>query len=162
MARMNIDSATRDPARSAIANLSPFIAIRSLSKTFATLQGERINTLTDIDVDIAAGRFATIVGPSGCGKSTLLRILAGLDIAAVFAVVGAIVGEFVGAQFGLGVRIPSMNARMDTAGSFSDCIVLALMGLALNSAIPAVQRRVLFWAPSEASQRAINSDAAGD
>jgi NitT/TauT family transport system permease protein len=88
--------------------------------------------------------------------SALPFIFAGLDIAAVFAVVGAIVGEFVGAQLGLGVQILSMNAQMDTAGSFSVCIVLALMGLALNSAIRTVQRRVLFWAPSAASQRAIN------
>lgn len=88
--------------------------------------------------------------------SAMPFIFAGLDIAAVFAVVGAIVGEFVGAQLGLGVQILSMNAQMDTAGSFSVCIVLALMGLALNSAIRAVQRRVLFWAPSETSQRAIN------
>jgi NitT/TauT family transport system permease protein len=88
--------------------------------------------------------------------SALPFIFAGLDIAAVFAVVGAIVGEFVGAQLGLGVQILSMNAQMDTAGSFSVCIVLAVMGLALNGAIRAVQRRVLFWAPSETSQRAIN------
>jgi len=88
--------------------------------------------------------------------SALPFIFAGLDIAAVFAVVGAIVGEFVGAQLGLGVQIMSMNAQMDTAGSFSVCIVLAVMGLALNGAIRAVQRRVLFWAPSEANQRAIN------
>lgn len=88
--------------------------------------------------------------------SAMPFIFAGLDIAAVFAVVGAIVGEFVGAQLGLGVQILSMNAQMDTAGSFSVCIVLALMGLALNSAIRAVQRRVLFWAPSETSERAIN------
>jgi NitT/TauT family transport system permease protein len=57
---------------------------------------------------------------------------------------------------GLGVQILSMNAQMDTAGSFSVCIVLAVMGLALNAAIRGVQRRVLFWAPSETSQRAIN------
>ena len=66
--------------------------------------------------------------------SALPFIFAGLDIAAVFAVVGAIVGEFVGAQLGLGVQILSMNAQMDTAGSFSVCIVLSVMGLALNYA----------------------------
>ena len=88
--------------------------------------------------------------------SALPFIFAGLDIAAVFAIVGAIVGEFVGAQLGLGVQILSMNAQMDTAGSFSVCIVLAVMGLLLNYGIRAVQRRVLFWAPSETRQRAIN------
>jgi len=37
----------------------------------------------------------------------------------VFAVVGAVVGEFVGAQRGLGTLILSMNAQMDISGTFS-------------------------------------------
>ena len=79
MARMNIASTTPNTAsRVAAAPASPLIALRGLSKSFATLQGERIDALVDIDVGIAAGSFATIVGPSGCGKSTLLRLLAGL------------------------------------------------------------------------------------
>jgi len=73
---MSIDAA---PLRQSQANKSTsFIAISGLSKTFATLQGDRIEALIDINVAISAGSFATIVGPSGCGKSTLLRILAGL------------------------------------------------------------------------------------
>jgi NitT/TauT family transport system ATP-binding protein len=73
---MSIDAA---PIRQSSARgARPFIAISGLSKTFATLQGERIEALVDINVAISAGSFATIVGPSGCGKSTLLRILAGL------------------------------------------------------------------------------------
>lgn len=88
--------------------------------------------------------------------SALPYIFAGLDMAAVFAVVGAIVGEFVGAQLGLGVEILQMNASMDVAGSFSVFIILSIMGLVLNKTIRTVQARVLFWAPSEAKQRAIN------
>ena len=37
------------------------------------------SVLRDIDLDIRAGEFITILGPSGCGKSTLLRIIAGLE-----------------------------------------------------------------------------------
>jgi len=56
----------------------PLIKIAALNKSFATLRGERIRALVDIECEIAAGSFVTIVGPSGCGKSTLLRIVAGL------------------------------------------------------------------------------------
>jgi NitT/TauT family transport system permease protein len=87
--------------------------------------------------------------------SALPYIFAGLDMAAVFAVVGAIVGEFVGAQRGLGTLILSMNAQMDTAGTFSVFIILALVGVILNLSLRAVERRVLFW--SGGSQRIIGS-----
>ncbi|MBX6426477.1 MAG: ABC transporter permease [Variibacter sp.] len=87
--------------------------------------------------------------------SALPYIFAGLDMAAVFAVVGAIVGEFVGAQRGLGTLILSMNAQMDTAGTFSVFIILALLGVALNLSLRAIERRLLFW--SGGSQRVIGS-----
>ncbi|TCT06108.1 ABC transporter permease [Aquabacter spiritensis] len=77
--------------------------------------------------------------------SALPYIFAGLDMAAVFAVVGAVVGEFVGAQRGLGVLILSMNAQMDTAGTFSVFIILSLIGILLHGVLRIVQRRVLFW-----------------
>ena len=35
-------------------------------------------SLRDVELDIPAGQFVSIVGPSGCGKSTLLRLIAGL------------------------------------------------------------------------------------
>jgi len=77
--------------------------------------------------------------------SALPYIFAGLDMAAVFAVVGAVVGEFVGAQRGLGILIMSMNAQMDTAGTFSVFIILAVVGILLHKALRMVERRVLFW-----------------
>lgn len=39
----------------------------------------KINVLNDVNFDIEAGTFLTLLGPSGCGKSTTLRLLAGLD-----------------------------------------------------------------------------------
>jgi ABC-type nitrate/sulfonate/bicarbonate transport system ATPase subunit len=55
------------------------VAIRGLSKSFA-LNGQRLNVLRDLRLDIRGGEILAIVGPSGCGKTTLLRILAGLDV----------------------------------------------------------------------------------
>jgi NitT/TauT family transport system permease protein len=77
--------------------------------------------------------------------SALPYIFAGLDMAAVFAVVGAVVGEFVGAQRGLGTLILSMNSQMDTAGTFSVFIILALVGVLLHKGLRLVERRLLFW-----------------
>jgi NitT/TauT family transport system permease protein len=77
--------------------------------------------------------------------SALPYIFAGLDMAAVFAVVGAIVGEFVGAQRGLGTLILSMNAQMDIAGTFSVFIILSLVGVLLHQSLRIVERKLLFW-----------------
>ena len=77
--------------------------------------------------------------------SALPYIFAGLDMAAVFAVVGAIVGEFVGAQRGLGTLILSMNAQMDIAGTFSVFIILSLVGVLLHQSLRIIERKMLFW-----------------
>jgi NitT/TauT family transport system ATP-binding protein len=55
------------------------IHIANLEKRFKSRSGEIVNALTNINLDIRAGEFISIVGPSGCGKTTLLRILAGLE-----------------------------------------------------------------------------------
>jgi NitT/TauT family transport system permease protein len=87
--------------------------------------------------------------------SALPYIFAGLDMAAVLAVVGAVVGEFVGAQRGLGTLILSMNAQMDTAGTFSVFIILAIMGVVMYQAMRIIERRFLFWSGDH--MRAIGS-----
>src|SRR5690349_8245253 len=76
-------------------------------------------------------------------------IFAGLEIAMIFALIGAIVAEFVGAQSGLGMLMQSMNFTMDVAGQFSVLLMLSVLGLALNTAVNQVRRRVLFWDPSQ-------------
>ena len=76
-------------------------------------------------------------------------VMAGLDVAMVFALIGAIVAEFVGASAGLGMLIQSMNFNMDVAGQFSVLLILSIMGLLLNRCILLIRRRILFWDPSE-------------
>ena len=81
--------------------------------------------------------------------SALPFIMAGLEVAMVFSLVGAIVAEFVGAEAGLGMLIQSRNFSMDVAGEFALLFILAVMGLALNSVVASIRRRVLFWDVSQ-------------
>ena len=54
------------------------IEIRNLTKRYQT-EAELISVLEDVDLDISAGEYLSLMGPSGSGKSTLLNLLAGLD-----------------------------------------------------------------------------------
>jgi len=79
----------------------------------------------------------------------LPHIFAGINVAVVFALLGTIVGEFMGSKEGLGTLILYANGNLDTARVFSILLVLAATGLALHWSIGRIRRRLLFW---EASQ----------
>jgi putative ABC transport system ATP-binding protein len=57
---------------------TPIVACRGLKKIYRTGNAE-VHALDGIDLDIAAGDFATLSGPSGSGKSTLLNMIGALD-----------------------------------------------------------------------------------
>ncbi|MBE1586582.1 ABC transporter ATP-binding protein [Nonomuraea angiospora] len=56
------------------------ISARGIEMCFSRRGSRRAaqTVLHDLDIDIAAGSFVTLLGPSGCGKSTLLKILGGI------------------------------------------------------------------------------------
>ena len=51
------------------------LSIQNVNKSF-TVDGQKVDVLKDINLEIREGEFIAIVGHSGCGKSTLLKILA--------------------------------------------------------------------------------------
>lgn len=55
------------------------IALSNIRKEFVNADGEKVEALSDVTLDIAPGSFVSIIGPSGCGKSTMLRLISGLD-----------------------------------------------------------------------------------
>jgi NitT/TauT family transport system ATP-binding protein len=54
------------------------IDIRDLSLTFQTADAP-VQALSDINLQVRAGEFVSLIGPSGCGKTTLMRIVADLE-----------------------------------------------------------------------------------
>ena len=75
----------------------------------------------------------------------LPHIFAGINVAVVFALLAAIVGEFMGSKEGLGTLILYANGNLDTARVFSILLVLAATGLTLHGLIGVLRRRLLFW-----------------
>ena len=78
--------------------------------------------------------------------SAASTIFAGLNVAVVLALTGAIVAEFVGAQRGLGVLLLQAQTNLDTAGMFAVLVFLAGIGLIANVSVRRLERTVLYWA----------------
>lgn len=76
-------------------------------------------------------------------------IFAGLDMAGVLSVIGAIVGEFVGAREGLGYLILLRNFQLDMPGVFAILIVLSALGIGIHLIISQIQKKVVFWKKPE-------------
>ena len=54
------------------------LSIQNVNKSF-TVDGQKVDVLKDINLEVQEGEFIAIVVHSGCGKSTLLKIIAGLE-----------------------------------------------------------------------------------
>jgi NitT/TauT family transport system permease protein len=76
-------------------------------------------------------------------------LFAGMKVAIGLALVGAIVGEFVSSQRGLGYVILSAQGMFDTARVFAAILVLAAMGVALFWLIAVLERLAIPWHASQ-------------
>lgn len=66
------------PAPQVIQPTLPIIEAHCVEKYFLQPDGERVQVIAPLDLQIYPGTIVALLGPSGCGKSTLLRILSGL------------------------------------------------------------------------------------
>jgi NitT/TauT family transport system permease protein len=78
--------------------------------------------------------------------NALPDIFTGLEISIIYAPIGAVVGEFVGAQKGLGKQVLQQQAQLEVAGVFAATAILAAIGIVLYLFMRFVRRRVVFWA----------------
>lgn len=81
--------------------------------------------------------------------SAVSWILASLHVSFGFALVGAVVGEFLGAKQGLGLLVVTEQGLFHANGVFAAMIVLAAIALAADALLTALESRLLKWrAPS--------------
>lgn len=91
----------------------------------------------------------------GASKQLVLRrlrlpaampaVFTGCKVAVTFAVIGAVIGEFVSAQSGLGYLIMISTSQSQTAVAFAAILALTLLSVALFYVIEFLEKRVVTW-----------------
>lgn len=80
--------------------------------------------------------------------SALSWILASLHVSFGFALVGAVVGEFLGSKQGIGLLISTAQGAFNASGVFAAMIVLAVVALAADYLLTWLEKRLLKWRPA--------------
>jgi NitT/TauT family transport system permease protein len=92
---------------------------------------------------LGASRWQTFMHLMVPGSLPVL--FAGLKTAAGLALVGAVVGEFISAERGLGVLVQQFSAQLAIADAFAVILMLMLLGLLLYGAMEWLERTTVFW-----------------
>jgi NitT/TauT family transport system permease protein len=102
------------------------------------------NLISNVRI-LGASRFQvtrTVVLPSA-----LSWIIASLHVAFGFAIIGAIVGEFLGAQHGLGLVIATSMNQFDPNGVFGAMFIIMILALFAEWLLGLLERRLMSWRP---------------
>jgi NitT/TauT family transport system permease protein len=134
------------PSKVALAVVLVFFAV-----FFNAFQGTR-----EVDRNLVAN--ARILGASGRQvtwqvvlPSALTWIIASLHVSFGFALIGAIVGEFLGAQQGLGLLISQAQGTFNPNGVFAAMVIIAVVALAAEGLIALLEKVLLSWRPPQLS-----------
>ena len=85
--------------------------------------------------------------------SALSWMFSSLHTSVGFAVVGAVVGEYLGSAAGLGYIIQQAEGTFDVAGVFAGMFVLAAFVILIDTLVSAIENRLLVWRPVAAETR---------
>ena len=86
--------------------------------------------------------------------AALTWMFSSLHTSVGFALVGAVVGEYLGSSAGLGYKIHEAESVFDVTGVFSGMLILALFVIAIDSVVTLVEKRLLVWRPGQSSTTA--------
>ncbi|HEV7899084.1 MAG TPA: ABC transporter permease [Planosporangium sp.] len=141
--------------------LAPKIVVAVLMAFFPIV----ISTVTGLkSIDPEMLQLSSTMG-AGAGQTfwkirfpaSLPHLFAGLKVAATMAVTGAVVGEFVGANEGLGYVILQANGNLDTPMLFAGLLIMSLLGVILFVAVELLEYLVLPWHASRRTDAATTS-----
>jgi len=83
--------------------------------------------------------------------SALSWIIASLHTSFSFALVGAVVGEFLGSTQGIGLMIQTAQGTFNANGVFAAMVILAVVALIMEALVTALEHRLLHWRPNTVS-----------
>jgi NitT/TauT family transport system permease protein len=90
--------------------------------------------------------FAHVYWPSA-----LSWMFSSLHISVGFAIIGAVVGEYLGSAAGLGYLISQAEGTFDTTGVFAGMVILAVFVLVIDWLVTLAEKRLLVWRPPAAT-----------
>ncbi len=93
--------------------------------------------------------FAHVYWPSA-----LSWVFSSLHTSVGFAIIGAVVGEYLGSAAGLGYLIQQAEGTFDTTGVFAGMVILALFVLIIDWLVTSIETRLLVWRPPTAGTHA--------
>ncbi|MGY3609319.1 MULTISPECIES: ABC transporter permease [unclassified Bradyrhizobium] len=103
-------------------------------------------------------RFTDLAFVMGANSSELFRkvilpaslphIFLGIKLSIPYALIGAIIGEFVASSAGLGWKIQMETSLYNTTGTMAGLIVMMFIVVAMNALLAVMERRLLRWQPS--------------
>src|SRR5882757_4854027 len=107
---------------------------------FSTVEAEKLDLMRSL-VASRWQQFRIVIFPN-----SLPFIFAGLNVGIVLSITGALVGEFIGADRGLGNLLLQLNLNMDISGMFAVLLVLAVLGIILYGLVRFLHVHFVFWA----------------
>lgn len=104
-------------------------------------------------------RYTDLAWVMGAGDSELFRkvilpaaspyIILGVKLSIPYALIGAIIGEFVASSAGLGWKIQMETSLYNTTGTMAGLILMMAIVIVMNSGLNRLEARLLSWRPAQ-------------
>lgn len=114
-----------------------------------TLQGLRVTSRDEYDLLQSLGSTRVQLFRYVRLPRSLPYVFAGLRVGAVFALIGAIVAEFVGSENGLGALILSARSQFNVPAAWALLVDLMVIGVTIYAIMWWLEKKLLFWSKDQ-------------